>query len=76
MGKLMNRLNKQLSTEYKKDAEDCIRIYNKLKEMNDGKVWSSQWSPLSTVIFKGYPSSDRRYKPSSIGHIFLQGLNK
>ncbi|MGK2864674.1 MAG: hypothetical protein ACSLE0_22280 [Chitinophagaceae bacterium] len=40
MGKLMIRLQKQLKTEYKKDAEDCIEIYNKLKEINDGHVWS------------------------------------
>lgn len=75
MGKLMVRLEKQLTTEHKKDAEECIKIYNKLKEMYDGKVWSSNWTPLTDVTFKGYPSSERRYKPSSIGNIFLKGIN-
>lgn len=44
MGKLMNYLQKQLKSEgakLKKDAEDCIKIYEELKEMNDGKVWEA-----------------------------------
>ena len=71
MGKLKTRLDKQLTTEYKKDAEDCILIYNTLLNRT-GKVWSSQWTPLVTVIFLTYPS--RRYKPTSIGYTFLKGL--
>ena len=75
MGKLSNRLQKQLNTEYKQDAEDCIKIYNKLQEMYNGSVWESNWNPLVDTIFKGFPSDERRYKPSSIGHIFLKGLD-
>lgn len=75
MGKLSDRLQKQLNTEYKQDAEDCIKIYNKLQEMYNGSVWESNWNPLVDTIFKGFPSDERRYKPSSIGRIFLKGLD-
>lgn len=34
MGKLYNELQKQLEMpEHRKDAEDCIKIYDKLKEL-------------------------------------------
>jgi hypothetical protein len=74
MGKLFDRLQKQLNTEYKEDAEDCLKIYTKLKEMTD-HVWTSQWQPLVTTIFKDFPSDERRSKPTSIGYIFLKGMN-
>lgn len=73
MGKLADRLQKQLNTEYKQDAEDCIKIYNKLKETTD-HVWESQWNPLVQTIFEGYPSDKKRFKPTSIGYVFLKGL--
>lgn len=78
MGKLYDRLQKQLkSEEYKKDAEDCLKIYEKLKEMNDGKVWESSWNPLTTVKFVGtYPNSERIYKPSQEGYVFLKGIKE
>lgn len=78
MGKLYDRLQKQLkSEEYKKDAEDCIKIYEKLKEMNDGKVWELSWNPLTTVKFVGtYPNSMRIYKPSKEGYVFLKGIEE
>ena len=78
MGKLYDRLQKQLkSEEYKKDAEDCLKIYEKLKEMNNGKVWESSWNPLTTVKFVGtYPNSERIYKPSKEGYVFLKGIEK
>lgn len=74
MGKLLDRLNKQLKTEHREDAENCLIIYNKLKEMHGGHVWSSDWTPLVDTIFKEFPSDERRFKPTSIGNIFLQGL--
>lgn len=43
MGKLHDRLQKQLKSEFKKDAEDCLKIYEKLKELNNGSVWDSDW---------------------------------
>ena len=78
MGKLYDRLQKQLkSEEYKKDAEDCLKIYEKLKEMNNGKVWESSWNPLKTVKFVGtYPNSERIYKPSQEGYVFLIGIEE
>lgn len=78
MGKLYDRLQKQLeSEEYKKDAEDCLKIYEKLKEMNNGKVWESSWNPLTTVKFVGiYPNSMRIYKPSQEGYVFLKGIEE
>lgn len=74
MSKVLIHLEKQLKTEYKKDAEDCLIIYNKLKEMYNGSVWNSNWSPLVHTIFKGFPSDERRFEPTNIGHIFLKGL--
>lgn len=80
MGKLMNYLQKQLKSEgakLKKDAEDCIKIYEELKEMNDGKVWESSWNTLTTVKFVGtYPNSERIYKPSKEGYVFLKGVEE
>lgn len=73
MGKLLDRLNKQLNTEYKEDAENCLLIYNKLKE-NTGHVWESDWRPLVTTIFKGFPSDERRFKPTVIGETFIKGI--
>lgn len=75
MGKLLNRLEKQLKTEYKQDAENCIKIYNKLKELHNGHVWESNWNPLIKVEFiGGYPNYERRFKLTEIGHIFLKGI--
>lgn len=73
MGKLLDRLNKQLDTEYKKDAEDCINIYNGLKEIH-GHVWENEWRILVDTIFKGFPSDERRFKPTPIGYVFLKGI--
>lgn len=41
MGKVYNDLLRQLETEYKEEAKDCIKVYNKLKELNNGSVWES-----------------------------------
>jgi acyl carrier protein phosphodiesterase len=74
MGKLLDRLEQQLKTDYKQDAEDCIQIYNKIKEVSNGRVWESDWRPLVNTIFKGFPSDERRFKPTTIGYVFLKGL--
>ena len=78
MGKLYDRLQKQLKSEdHKKDAEDCLKIYEKLKGLNHGSgVWSYQWQQLVDVKFKGFPSDDRTYKPSAIGYVFLKGIEE
>lgn len=75
MGKLSDNLNRQLTTEFKEDAEACLKIYDKLKELNDGRVWSSNWDVLTDVSFVG--PMDKRirvYRPSKIGKIFINGL--
>lgn len=79
MGKLYDNLQRQLKSEkYKKDAEDCLKIYEKLKEMNEGSVWSSQWGLLTTI--SGWmgekPNTTMAYMPSQIGYVFLRGIEK
>lgn len=78
MSTIYDYLQKQLkSEEHRKDAEDCLKIYEKLKEMNNGCVWSSSWEPLTIVEFVGiYPNSKRIYKPSKEGYVFLKGINE
>ena len=75
----MDYLQKQLKSEdakLKKDAEDCLKIYEKLKEMNNGSVWSLQWQQLATPKFKGFPSDDRTYSPTPMGYVFLKGIEE
>jgi hypothetical protein len=74
MGKLMDRLQKQLNTEHRQDAEDCLKIYHHLLETRQ-HVWESEWRPLVNTIFKGFPSDERRFKLTAMGQIFLKGLN-
>jgi len=74
MGKLSIALNKQLDTDLRQDAEDCMKINEALQNINGGSVWSSQWDILTEVQVKGFPSSERIYKPSKIGYIFLKGI--
>lgn len=77
MGKLLISLNRQLKTEYKEDAEKCLKIYNHLQETNDGRVWESQWNNLISTSFEGrYPNSNRISKLNQIGRIFLKGLKE
>jgi hypothetical protein len=78
MSKLRDLLDRQLKIpKYSKDAEDCIKIYNKLSELENGSVWSSQWNILTTIAgFEGkFPNAVRMFKPSKIGYIFLKGLS-
>jgi 2-hydroxy-3-keto-5-methylthiopentenyl-1-phosphate phosphatase len=76
MGKLSERLQKQLlSPEHKKDAEECIEVYNWIKRTDkDGCVWSSRWDPLVDVTFKGYPSDKRTYKLNITGQTLLKSI--
>ncbi len=76
MGKLLYNLNNQLNSEYKKEAEDCLLIYNTIKEAT-GHIWESDWNPLVKCWSIGiYPNSIRFYKPSELGKIFLRGIKK
>ena len=74
MGKLLDNLNKQLNSEYKKEAEDCLLIYNTIKEAT-GHVWQDDWNTLTKRWSIGiFPNSIRFYKPSELGKIFLNGI--
>lgn len=79
MGRIYNDLQNQLNSKYKKEAEDCIKIYNKLKEISEGSVWSSDWHVLTTIAgFIPAPNdvvpNRMALKPSRIGEIFLKGI--
>lgn len=77
MGKLYNSLKVQLKIEeYRQDAEDCLKIYDKLKEMNDGHVWESNWTPLVSTSFIGlYPNSKRISKLTYLGKLMLKDIS-
>ncbi len=76
MGKLINRLQKQLlRPENKKDAEECIEVYNWIKDTDpEGRVWGSRWNPLVDVKFKGFPSDERNYSLNATGKTLLKGI--
>lgn len=80
MSKLYDALQDQLKTEHKKEAEDCIKIYNVLKAISREKygeehVRSSDWNVLTTTMLVGsYPNVRKMYKPSPIGKVFLIGI--
>ena len=74
MGKLHDRLQKQLLEEHKQDAEDCLQIYNHLKDTT-GHIWESEWRVLVNTTFTGrYPNNERTFKPTAIGYTYLQGM--
>ena len=75
MGKLFQELQKQLDTTDKIDAENCIMIYDNLKELYDGKVWETKWNALVDCTCVGvYPNFRHVHKPSKVGVIFLKGI--
>lgn len=80
MSKLYDALQDQLKTEHKKEAEDCIKIYNVLKAISREKygeehVRSSDWNVLTTtMLVRSYPNVRKMYKPSHIGKVFLIGI--
>ncbi len=77
MAKVYERLQKQLNEfENKQDAEDCIKIYDKLNELNSGHVWESELRVLVWFSLHGkFPNCTKIYRPTKIGKIFLKGLN-
>lgn len=77
MGKLLDSLNRQLKTEFKSDAEECITVYERLKELHNGHVWSSVWDPLVNTRFDGkYPNAIRIYKLTNLGRLYYDSINK
>lgn len=79
MGKLLNELHKQLLIpKYKKDAENCLKLYKWLQRIDNGCVWSSKWGSLTTCIGSEgiYPNAFMVYVPSPIGQAVLKQLKK
>ena len=75
MGKVLDKLNKQLKTQQKKEAEDSLKIYNYLVKVNNGRVWESQWNTLVTTHVRGmYPNNRQWYEPNTIGYTLLKGI--
>lgn len=75
MGKLLDRLTKQLETEYKQDAQYCIKIYNSLMNIvtNTWELeYETEWCALVTII----KFSPVIYKPTNIGYTYLKGINE
>lgn len=75
--KLYKRLEKQSNSEdetKRKDAELCIAVYNKLKEIS-GKVWESDWNVLVRTEFLGTYPYIRNYSLTHIGRYFIKGID-
>ena len=72
----MNHLERQLKEpKHKKDAEECITVYNWLKDTDkEGRIWSSRWSPLVNVSFEGW--NIKRYSLNVTGKTLLKGINR
>ncbi len=77
MGKTYDKLQHQLTvSEFSEYAKDCLLIYNKLKEINNGSIWSSQWNSLTTIagwIGDNYPKK-MAIKPSNLGYELLRSI--
>ena len=74
---LTKELRLQLKSEdakVRQDAKDCLIIANKLKELNDGNIWSSDWRVLSSVRWVKNKEWERQFEPTKIGKIFIKGL--
>lgn len=75
---LTKELRLQLESDdakVKQDAKDCLIIANKLKELNDGHIWSNDWRVLSSVRWVKDKEWKRQFEPSEIGKIFINGIN-
>lgn len=75
---LTKELRLQLKSEdakVRQDAKDCLIIANKLKELDDGHIWSSDWRVLTSVRWVKDKEWKHQFKPSKIGKIFINGIN-
>lgn len=77
MGKTYDKLQHQLTiSEFSEYAKDCLLIYEKLKEINNGSVWSSQWDILTTIsgwIGDTHPKT-MAIKPTNLGYELLKSI--
>ena len=76
MGKLLNNLKQQLKdSDYKKDAEDCIKLYNWIRENYEGEVWESDWTAIAKAKWIGkYPNFKLIHTPTLIGYTLLKAI--
>lgn len=78
--KTIERLKKQAKNpdnNISQDGKNCLLIYNKLLELNDGHVWQTDFGTLVKCQWINNGNwFERRYKPSKIGEIFINGLKK
>lgn len=80
MGKVRDSLQYQLNTEYKEEAKDCIKIYNKLLEISkevyeEPHIWQSDWTTLVTTKLVGtFPNVRKIHVPTAIGKVFFKGI--
>lgn len=75
MSKLKDSLLKQLKSEFHKEAEDCLKIYDKLLEL-EGGVYGFKWNILVDVKVEGSYPHNHIHFPSEIGKIFLAGIKE
>lgn len=82
MGKILEDLKKQKEIpELKEDALKCIEVYNKIKELNDGKVWSHIWNvitrtteSINSVNGPGIYYWTKAYHLSPLGEYVYKGI--
>ena len=78
MSGILDTLQKQLSSEYKEDAEEVLEIYNYMYDTT-GHFWNSDWQALVNTSFikdpnKHFMNYDKRYSLTLIGKLMLKGL--
>lgn len=74
MSNTIKRMEEQLAGVYSEDAQNCIDIYNALKQ-HTGGVCSSDFNVLVSCGFIRVGNEyERVYKPTIVGNIFLNGI--
>lgn len=75
MTKIMSMLQEQHEIpEYRKETEDCIKIYNWIKEI-DSKSYRSKFSIfIETKLIGEFPKIKILYIPNKIGQTLLKGI--
>ena len=59
----------------KKDAEDCIKLYNWIRENYEGEVWESDWTAIAKAKWIGkYPNFKLIHTPTLIGYTLLKAI--
>jgi hypothetical protein len=75
---LSEELKEQMKHDaFRADAIKCTKILEKLKELDDGHVWSTKWRVLVDTAWRRIDGElVKIMQPSDIGEIFLNGLKK